>query len=77
MDIVPECRSDSADHGIPSAGSALPKLSQTRIPGAVITVEQPAPSGIVAIEEPQWLAECAGEVRHRGIYGDDEVEIVD
>ena len=48
-----------------------------RIPRTILAIEQPPPARIVAIEQPERLAERAGEMRHRGIDGDDRIQILD
>ena len=65
------------DHTGPVARTGLAKLAQLRIPGAVVAVQQPAPAGIEAVQQPNRLAERAGLMGDRGVDTDDEVKIGD
>ena len=57
MHTIAQSGHDTGDHGIPVAPRILSKLTGGRIPGAIVTIEQPSPARVVAIEEPERLAE--------------------
>jgi len=68
---------NARNDAIPLAGLILPKQAGGRVPWTVFAIEQPTPAGIVSIEEPKWFAECASKMHHRGIHGNDQVQIFD
>ena len=77
MILAPQGIPRRADRTVPVTGAGLTKLSQSRVPGTVVAVQQPAPVSIKAVQEPNWLAERAGQVGDRRIDTNDEVEIDD
>ena len=62
-------------HGRPVSGDALAEETCGRIPRTVFAIEEPAPVGIVRQQNPNRLAECAGEMRDGGVNGDQQIEI--
>ena len=68
---------NARDNRMPVARCILPKQPGRRVPRTVVAIEQPSPTGIVAIDQPERLAERAGEMRHGGIDGDDQIQILD
>ena len=70
---IPRC----ADHITPVTRARLTKLPQSRVPGTVVAVQQPAPVSIKTVQEPNRFAKCTGQVGNRRINTDDEVKIDD
>ncbi len=58
----------------PLANRFLSMDTDGRIPGAVRTIQQPAPIGIVRQQKLYRLAERGCKVRHRGVDTNDQVE---
>ena len=69
--------SHPADHTVPVAQAGLAKLTQRRIPRAVVAIEQPSPTGIEAIQKPDRLAESAGKMHYRRIDADHQIQSLD
>ena len=67
---------NACDQRFPRACGVLAKQPGRRIPGAVVAIQEPSPASVVAIEQPKWLAKRAGEMRHRRVHRDNEVQIL-
>jgi hypothetical protein len=74
---VPQGRGNARDDWVPVSRFILPKQPGRRVPGTVVTIEQPSPTGIVAIDQPDRLTERAGEVRYGSVDGNDQIQILD
>ena len=68
---------NARDHTIPRVRVVLPKQAGGRIPGTVVTIEQPAPVGREWQHHPERFCQRTGEVNDAGIDGDHEVQIRD
>ena len=66
---------DSGDDGVPVAPFRLTEEAHGRVPGCIIAIREPSPVGRVREQGPDRFSEGSGEVRDRGIHGDDQVEI--
>ena len=58
---------NARDDVIPLARVILPKQAGGRIPWAVVAIEQPAPVGNELQQDPDRLAQRAGEMSDRGV----------
>ena len=65
------------DHIAPVAGSGLAKLAQVRIPGTVVSTDEPAPLGVEAVQKPDRLTERSGQMSDRRIDADHQIERLD
>jgi hypothetical protein len=72
-----ERRVHARDDVLPVTCCVLPEQPQRRVPRAVVAIEQPPPTGIVAIKQPKRFSERAGKVGDRSIHRNDEVEVFD
>src|SRR5271168_258780 len=59
---------------LPIARRRLAELAHRWIPGRIVALQQPAPVGIGAVQQPHGAAEGAGEVRDRGIHRNHQVQ---
>src|SRR6202034_4604677 len=66
---------DLSEHPVPVAAPGLAEEPHIRVPRTVAAFEQPAPVGHVLEGNPGRPAERPGQVRQRGVTGDDEIEI--
>src|SRR5437899_628203 len=69
-----QCLSHALEDRFPIAKPWLAKEAQGRIPGAVLTVEQPAPVGRKRQGRPGGDAESAGQMSEDRVTGDHEVD---
>src|SRR5262245_27332997 len=60
---------------MPIAVSLLPEQPHSRIPGAVLPVEQPAPIGNILERNPRWASQRARQMGNRRVRGYDQVEM--
>lgn len=67
---------DFRQDALPVTRRSLAELAKGRIPRAVVTLQQPAPACIKAVEQPYRLSQRASEVDDRGIDSDHEVECI-
>ena len=63
------------DRRLPVIGGGLADEAHGGVPGGIGAVEEPAPIGGVGQEGAGALAECAGQVGHGRIDGNDQIEI--
>lgn len=75
--VVRQRGSDARNDAVPDAGRVLPKQPTGRVPWAIISIEQPPPTCVIAIEEPKRLSKRSREVCYGGIDRNDKVEILD
>src|SRR5215510_3976453 len=66
--------SDAREHTLPVAYRRLPEQAQSRIPGRIGAREHPAPVGTERYEHEARPAERTGEMRHRRVDRDDEID---
>src|ERR1700733_15776148 len=66
---------DGSEHTVPVAASRLTEQSHARVPRAVSTLQQPTPIRHVLKCNPGRAAQRPGQMRQRGVTGDDEVEM--
>src|ERR1700722_15952422 len=69
-----QLESQPVDHARVVARFALPEQANRRIPGAVVTTEQPAIIRRPRQKNPGGTPKCGGEMGDAGIAGDDEIE---
>src|SRR5579862_2415688 len=60
---------------VPCARVILPKQASGRIPGTVVTVQQPAPIGREGQHHPDRLGQRTGEVSDAGVHREDKVQM--
>src|SRR5271165_5627570 len=68
-------RRNSLNHGLPIPGPILPVELCRRVPGAIRSVQQPAPAGVEAVQDPNGSAQRSRQVRGSGVDGNHEIEI--
>src|SRR5579872_4769745 len=72
-----ELGADPLDHTRVVASLALPEQAGGRVPGAVVTIEQPAIIRRIGQQDPGWPAERGGKMGDAGIHRDDKIEAAD
>ncbi len=68
---------NTPDHAAPGARIVLPEQTRRRVPGAVVTLEQPAPVGNIGQQYPDRLSQRTGKMSNAGIDRDYQLEVRD
>src|SRR5450631_1592056 len=67
----------AGDDAVPVAQRRLPEQPGAGVPRAVVAADQPAPVTRKWQQYPQRLAQCARQMRDRGINRDHQIELLD
>ena len=75
--LVHELLSNATENALPIAGLRLAEQPRAKIPGRILALEQPAKIGRERQQRPNRFAERAGEMHHRSIHRDHQIEELD